>query len=338
MQLSAGWKFVARVAAMQVPVHLVAAAGFYLYLRQSVIEYPEVFQTIVWFWLTGPLPITLLVPLGFAVPRTAAYERALAAARVGMVCPEPEWGTARRQLVGQAVYSAKMALMIWLVNITAGIGMLSWQDHESPERLLSAAFAGLGVFTPLVAITVWLATERAVRPYWPMLFPDGRPSEAAQGRHSLASRLRIAVVLAGPTASGLMAAIAYVKGIGILTAPTVLGYGELQTMVGMMAIALGGSFVVAAIFKQILAHDILDCVHRLTDAMERLRRGERGVRVPVYSLDELGRLAEKLNRLAEKLDGQVDTPQIAMLPDHEVAAGKHSESPVIEIRVVPPRP
>lgn len=336
MRLSAGWKFVARVAAMQVLVHLVAAAGFYLYLVSSVVQYPEAFVSLLWFWITGPLPIILLVPLGFAVPRAAIYERALAAAVRGERCPEPEWGGARRQLVTQATYSAAMALLIWCLNIAAGVGILYWQNHEAPERLISAAFAGLGVFAPIVAISVWVATERAVRPYWPVLFPDGRVSGVAPGRGSLDSRLLISFVLAGPVASGLMAAIGYVKGIGILTAPSDSGYGELQAMLGMMAIALGASFVIAAIFKQILAYDLLDAARRLTLALERLQRGERGVRVPVYSRDELGYLAEQVNALAEKLDGQDDGQSVA--PQLHILTEAAAPEPPVEATFAPPRP
>lgn len=344
MQLSAGWIFFARVAAMQVVVHLLAAAGFYLYLVTSIIEYPEAFHSLMWFWVTGPLPIILLIPLGFAVPRATVYERAMAAVAGGQACPEPEWSAARRQLVTQATYSAGMALLVWTLNIAAGLGILYWQNHEAPERLLSAALAGLGVFAPLVAIGVWQASERALRPYWPLLFPDRRPSAAAPGRGSLDSRLLIAFVLAGPMASGLMAAIGYVKGIDILTAPSEMGYGELQAMLGMMAIALGGSFVVAAMFKQILAFDLLDATRRMEVALERLRKGERGVRVDVYSRDELGRLAEQVNALAEHLDAlagapaaapaaQADAPSILVVPGPLAA-----ESPVPEATYAPPRP
>lgn len=304
MRMSAGWIFFARVAAMQLVVHLLAAAGFYLYLVTSIVEYPEAFRGFLWFWVTGALPIILLIPLGFAVPRAAIYQRALEAAFSGSRCPEPEWSVARRQFVTQATYSAGMALLFWSLNIAAGLGILYWQNHESPERLLSAALAGLGVFGPLVAIGVFLASELALRPYWPVFFPDRQPSAAAPGRPSLDSRLLIAFVLAGPTASGMMAAIGYLKGIDILTAPTDQGYGELQAMLGMMALALGGSFVVSAMFKQILAHDILDATRRLSHALERLRQGDRGVRVDVYSRDELGRLAEQLNALAEQLDAR----------------------------------
>lgn len=332
MQMSAGWKFVARVAAMQVLVHLVAAAGFYLYLVASVVQYPEAFQSLIWFWITGPLPIILLVPLGFAVPRAAVYERALGPAVRGERCPEPEWGSARRQLVTQATYSAGMALLIWCLNVAAGVGILYWQNHEAPERLISAAFAGLGVFAPIVAIGVWVATERAVRPYWPVLFPDGRASAAAPGRATLDSRLLISFVLAGPTASGLMAAIGYVKSIDILTAPNDTGYGELQAMVGMMAIALGGSFVIAAIFKQILAYDLLDATRRITEALERLQRGEYGVRVPVYSRDELGRLAEQVNALAETIDSRTEGARVQILAEPVVS------EPPVEATFGPPRP
>lgn len=334
MQLSAGWIFFARVAAMQVVVHLVAAAGFYLFLVTSVVEYPEAFNSLMWFWVTGPLPIILLIPLGFAVPRSAIYERALAAVTSAKPCPEPEWTIARRQLVTQATYSAGMALLVWNLNIASGLGILWWQNHEAPERLLSGALAGLGVFAPLVAIGVWMASEQALRPYWPLLFPDRRPSSAASGRSSLDSRLLIAFVLSGPTASGLMAAIGYVKGIDILTAPTDAGYGELQAMLGMMALALGGSFVASAIFKQILARDLVDSTRRLSQALERLRGGERGVRVDVYSRDELGRLAEQVNALAEHLDGLAEPP--AVQPSAATAGAETDAKPDAQaLRIVP---
>ncbi|MBM3270093.1 MAG: HAMP domain-containing protein [Candidatus Sericytochromatia bacterium] len=298
--MSAGWKFVARVAALQVLVHVCAAAGFVAFLSASVVQYQDAFRSLFTFWLTGPLPLFLLVPLALAVPRTAVYERALLAAERGEPCPEPEASTARRQLLGQATYSAGMALVQWLANVVAGVAMLHWQNHESVDRLLSAMLAGVGVFTPLVAIAIWVATDRAVRPYFPTLFPDGRVAQYAVRRQTLDSRLLITFVLAGPVASGLMAAVAYVKSIDILTSPA-QGYFHLQSMVGMMALALGGSFLVALIFKQILSHDLLLGLKEVTDALERIARGERGVSVPVRSADELGRLAEQTNALAVRL-------------------------------------
>jgi len=328
MLLSAGWKFVARVAAMQVPVHLLAVAGFFLLLDHGIVEYSEAFHNLVGFWLTGPLPLFMLIPLGLAVPRSAIYERALEAARSGAPCPEAELDQARRQLLGQATYSAGMALFQWLLNVGAGIAILHWQNHETASRLVNAGLAGIGIFAPLVAIAIWIATERAVRPYWPILFPDARPSTLARHWQSLDNRLLIAFVLSGPTAAGLMAGICYLKGVDILTAGGD-GYAQLQGMVGMMALALGGTFFVALIFKQIFAHDLLDGMGRLSDAIDRMSRGERGVRVPVYNTDELGRLTERFNDLAEQLDRHAaplplpsdpsDQPAevLAILADHD---------------------
>ncbi len=333
MQISAGWKFVARVAALQMVVHVSAATGFVVFLSTSVIQFDEAFRTLFSFWLTGPLPLFLLIPLALAVPRTAVYERALQAATKGLACPEPEASTARRQLIGQATYSAGMALLQWLANVTAGVAMLLWQNHESLDRLLSALLAGVGVFTPLVAIAVWVATDRAVRPYFPVLFPDGRVSDFAERRQTLDSRLLIAFVLSGPVASGLMAAIAYIKSIDILTNPA-QGYFHLQSMIGMMALALGGSFVVALIFKQILSHDLLDGLREVTDALARIERGDSNVHVPVRGSDELGQLAERTNALARKLGAAEDAPPAVELAPAPVAADRPAAGPTL----APPLP
>jgi methyl-accepting chemotaxis protein len=112
--------------------------------------------------------------------------------------------------------------------------------------------------------------------------------------------LLIAFVLAGPASSVLMAAIGYVKGIDILTNPA-QGYFHMQAMVGFMALALGGTLLVALVFKQILTSDLLDTIVRVSDALDRLAGGERSVQVPVYSTDELGRLAERTNALSDAL-------------------------------------
>ncbi|MBM3274150.1 MAG: HAMP domain-containing protein [Candidatus Sericytochromatia bacterium] len=240
-------------------------------------------------------------------------------------------------MLAQADYSAGMALLQWVFNVLAVVGLLYWQSHEAPERLMRGLMAGLGIFAPLVAIAVGLATDRAVRPYFPLLFPDGRPSTYGHKRDSLDNRLLVAFVLAGPTASGLIAAIGYVKSLDILTNPA-QGYFHLQAMIGMMLLAIGGSFVVALIFKQILAKDALEGLARANDALERLARGERNVRVPVYGTDEIGQLSERVNALTEALSREA--PAAGKLNGADTA-GTPPEAAIIVAEATPealPRP
>jgi methyl-accepting chemotaxis protein len=183
---------------------------------------------------------------------------------------------------------------------------------------------------------VWVATDRAVRGYVPVLFGDGRVAAYATRRQTLDSRLLIAFVLSGPVAAGLMAAIAYIKAIDILTNPA-QGYFHLQSMVGMMFLALGGAFLVALVFRQILTHDLLETVREVKSALGRLERGEQGVHVPVRGADELGLLAEQANALARQLGKglPVDGAELATDPlSGAMAAAERQAEPTL----APPLP
>lgn len=169
----------------------------------------------------------------------------------------------------------------------------SWTGADIAPAGQLAAAAG-------AALTILDATGTVVARAGPGELPMSMPMPMDTGAMHGAPRTF------GPARTEPIAALGRTVGSAVLRFPS----GELlpaerdvrDALVKAQWLAAIAAAVGAAPIAVLLARRITDPVAELAAAVEAMRRGERGVRVPVRAPDELGDLARGFNGMAEALE------------------------------------
>lgn len=208
--------------------------------------------------------------------------------------PPPE---IRRKVLNQPATSALISLSMWtLAGLTTGITVFIGTNNPWSALTIFLSVAGLSGGS--AAIIVYFLTERLWRHELPIFFPKGELSAIRAFRVTV--RRRIFVMFAtGVAPLVLLAVTAYQQGLLIANAeqPTAL----LPRMLWMEVFLVGVGFLAMIALGLTLGSSLVQQVEELRDKMNRVRKGDLNVQIPVLSNDELGELAEGFNAMVEGL-------------------------------------
>lgn len=215
-----------------------------------------------------------------------------------------------------------------LVNVVPFCLYVTWR-LDLPGYSFFFLFAGGLVALVYGLFLRFLANEIALRPVIEDVSRD-LPEDFELGPAGISLRARLLLALP------LLNVIAGVIVAGLSTSGTV----RLSDLGLDVAVAVAVAFTFSLELTLLLAGSLVDPIARLQRATARMARGDLGVRVPVISTDETGRLAQSFNyavaglaereRLREAFGAYVD-PDIA---ERVLAEGVALEGEEVEVSVL----
>jgi len=226
-------------------------------------------------------------------------------------------------LAGLSFSGWVMAALVWGVIWPWFAGYLAWDSS------LRQAFGIIFVTGAMVALFIFLASERLWRERLPILFPGG--DLAATGARHLRVRTRMLVVF-------LMMSIVPMLVLSVATVVRVRGMrgmdvdaarSALANLITVQSILVGIGLLLALTLAWFVSDSVAKPLGKLLSAMGQVEQGQLDVRCPVVSNDEIGAVTEGFNRMVTGLReretirevfGRYVSPQVR----DEILAGRAS--------------
>ncbi len=226
-------------------------------------------------------------------------------------------------LAGLSFSGWVVAALLWGVIWPWFAGTLAW------DRSLRQAFGIVFVAGAMVALFIFLATERLWRERLPVLFPRG--DLAATGARHLRVRTRMVVVF-------LMMSIVPMLVLSVATVVRVRGMqgmdfdtarAALTHLITVQAILVAIGLMLAFTLAWFVSDSVARPLRKLQAAMGQVEQGQLDVSCPVVSNDEIGAVTEGFNRMVTGLReresireafGRYVSPQVR----DEILAGRAS--------------
>ena len=208
----------------------------------------------------------------------------------------------RRRAVMVPVFLASLTFSGWVVAaLVWGViwpwfaGYLAWDSS------LRQAFGIVFVAGAMVALFIFLASERLWRERLPILFPTG--DLAATGARHLRVRTRMVVVfLMMSIVPMLVLSVATVvrvrsmRGMDFDTARVAL-----TNLITVQSVLVGIGLLLALTLAWFVSDSVAKPLRKLQSAMGQVEQGQLDVRCPVVSNDEIGSVTEGFNRMVTGL-------------------------------------
>lgn len=298
-------------------------------------------QTGLWFSVVMTLGLLLL---GTSLLRVwmKPVSLALRLTRQGRAIPEPLRGAAQRKIINASLLVAVISALIWVVAavIMAAYAMFLGENVGPGDSMLFRGFRvflGVLVAGAAAAGIIFFQAERVLAPLRPIFFPGGQVGAPGGIRISVRARLFLALLLTSALPLVVVALAVYNKTTLLVSDHAAREFSGLGWLLVFM---VGVSLILARTLGWLLSANLAGPVHEMDLAMDKVRQGDLGVRLPVRSNDELGNLAATFNTMIEGLAerdrvketfGRFVTPAIAqaILTDPPHPGGQMTEVSVL---------
>jgi len=318
-----------------------AICSFYFLFIEPLGLVEEGRQTGLWFSVVMTLGLLLL---GTSLLRVwmKPVSLVLRLTRQGRAIPDPLRGPAQRKIINAPLLVSLFSALIWVAAavIMAVYAMVYGQDVGPGD---STWFRGgrvcLGVLVAGVAAAgiIFFQAERSLAPLRPIFFPGGQVAARGGIRISVRARLFLALLLTSALPLLVVALAVYNRTTLLVSEHAAREFSGLGWLLVFM---VGISLLLARIMGWLVSANLAGPIHEMDLAMDRVRRGDLGVRLPVRSNDELGNLAATFNTMIEGLAerdrvketfGRFVTPAIAqaILSDPPRPGGQMTEVSVL---------
>ncbi len=206
-------------------------------------------------------------------------------------------GLRRRALLVPA-FTALISLAGWAgASLIWGVGWPLVAGGFSLGAALRQVFGTVFVAGLMVAVFIFLATERIWRERLPMLFPDGNLAETGATRLRVRTRLIVLFLLMSILPMTVLSVATLVRAAALRTADAQAGELILQNLIVVQFVLGGAGVVMAVLVAGYVATSVARPLRHLQEAMARVAQGALDARCPVVSNDELGAVAEGFNRM-----------------------------------------
>ncbi|MFE6860150.1 adenylate/guanylate cyclase domain-containing protein [Nocardia sp. NPDC057668] len=176
------------------------------------------------------------------------------------------------------------ALAIWLPGVIIAAALFAHFTPESDFAVVLSMFTLGGIES---AALTFLIVDRLIRPTIPVV------SEVLDGTGHWSSTVLMRVLVTF-TVTG---AVPLFMLITVLADPSSAYADRIRTAIYVAVVGLSAGAVATAA----LARSVATPIHTLRDALDRIAKGDRDVRVPIGSTSEIGRLEHSVNELASNL-------------------------------------
>ena len=183
------------------------------------------------------------------------------------------------------------AALIWAVGWPLMTGGFSWGGA------LRQGFGIVFVAGLMVAVFVFLASERLWRERLPMLFPDGDLAGTGAARLRVRTRLIVLFLLMSILPMMVLSVATLARARALRMADAETAEQILQNLIVVQFVLGGAGVLMAVLVAGYVASSVARPLRHLQEAMARVAQGALDSRCPVVSNDELGAVAEGFNRM-----------------------------------------
>jgi adenylate cyclase len=206
-------------------------------------------------------------------------------------------GLRRRALLVPA-FTALISFAGWAgAALVWGVGWPLMAGGFSPGAALRQVFGTVFVAGLMVAVFVFLASERLWRERLPMLFPNGDLAGTGAARLRVRTRLIVLFLLMSILPMTVLSVATLVRASAMRAADAETAELILQNLVVVQFVLGGAGVLMAVLVAGYVASSVARPLRHLQEAMARVAQGALDTRCPVVSNDELGAVAEGFNRM-----------------------------------------
>jgi adenylate cyclase len=206
-------------------------------------------------------------------------------------------GLRRRALLVPA-FTAWISLAGWAgAALIWGVGWPLVAGGFSLGAALRQVFGTVFVAGLMVAVFIFLATERLWRERLPMLFPDGDLADTGAARLRVRTRLVVLFLLMSILPMTVLSVATLVRANALRMADAETAELILQNLIVVQFVLGGAGVLMAVLVAGYVASSVARPLRHLQEAMARVAQGALDARCPVVSNDELGAVAEGFNRM-----------------------------------------
>jgi adenylate cyclase len=206
-------------------------------------------------------------------------------------------GLRRRALLVPA-FTALISFAGWAgAALVWGVGWPLMAGGFSPGAALRQVFGTVFVAGLMVAVFVFLASERLWRERLPMLFPNGDLAGTGAARLRVRTRLIVLFLLMSILPMTVLSVATLVRASAMRIADAETAELILQNLVVVQFVLGGAGVLMAVLVAGYVASSVARPLRHLQEAMARVAQGALDTRCPVVSNDELGAVAEGFNRM-----------------------------------------
>ena len=161
-------------------------------------------------------------------------------------------------------------------------------------------FSGITLSGLVTSVLVFFSQEISVRRLLPDFFPDGGVAKLrGVFRINLRRRVLLFLLLGGLFPMMDMAFLAYNKARLVLVRDP---HQVLDELLALLSFAILLEGCLALVLARFLTQNIIDPVHRLQEAMNRVAAGDLAARARLHDNNELGQLGDHFNRMTTDLE------------------------------------
>lgn len=194
----------------------------------------------------------------------------------------------RKLVVRIPVYQAILGAVIWMIGVIAFGAIATAQD----PRLGAVVAITSGLGGAIVALMTYFIAERLVRPVATEVLTRQMPEESLEPPVSQRLLLTWLLTSGVPAVGILLVLIAQDRGFftddGADVIPAITVLASVAVITGVVGTML-------------MSMSIVDPIRDLTEAVNRVRRGDTGIRVPIYDGSEMGVLQAGFNEMMRGL-------------------------------------
>ena len=229
------------------------------------------------------------------------WSRSLAKVKVALV-DTPANASMRRRAVLVPVFLAALSLTGWVIAavLWGVIGPLL-NGSFSPVSALRQSFGMIFVSGSMVALFIFLATERIWREHLLLLFADGDLTSTGALRIRVRTRMVVVFLMMSVLPMIVLSVATIIRVRNMRQQPVEMAAAMLENLIVVQVALVAVGLLLAVTVARFVADSVAMPLRKLQSAMSEVEQDKLDVVCPVVSNDEIGAVTEGFNRMVAGL-------------------------------------
>ncbi|HQZ04378.1 MAG: adenylate/guanylate cyclase domain-containing protein [Rhodoferax sp.] len=230
------------------------------------------------------------------------WSRSLAKVTVALA-DTPANASLRRRAVMVPAFLAVLSLTGWVIAalLWGVVGPLLISGAFSPVSALRQSFGMVFVSGAMVALFIFLATERVWRDHLLLLFPNGDLTTTGARRLRVRTRMVVVFLMMSVLPMIVLSVATIIRVRNMQGQDAEVAAAILRNLILVQVVLVGVGVVLAVIVARFVADSVALPLRQLQSSMTRVEQGQLDVVCPVVSNDEIGAVTEGFNRMVAGL-------------------------------------